>query len=252
MFLNVLTELLLLKSVLPEHGFHVNGATWYLSSMCIWLFILYPVLRRFGKTASAVVIPVLSLFAMGILYVQGPLNGNMMECLFGPVQKGFVRIFFGMGFGIAGYELFKNLSQIRLTVAGKILLSVAEWIIYIGFIVYTFLPNEDKMEYVLTLLLVVAICLTCSGQGITQKLFQNRICIFLGKMSLPIYLSHYFYSQGFKKLAFLADYSNADKLKVYFLVVFVTALIVMLCAFIHRKNKKRIAALIKKCCVATS
>ena len=232
------TELFLLKSILPEQGFHVNGATWYLSSMCILLVIFYPILRRFGKTASAVVIPLISLFAMGSLYVLGPLNGNTMTLLLGPIQKGLVRAFFGLGFGMAGYELFKGLRDVKLTLFGRILISVVEWVIYIGFLVYTFMPNEEKVEYVLTLFLVLAISLTASKQGITHVLFQNKVSIFLGKLSLPLFVSHFYYSQGLPKLI-SEGYSDMDRLKVYLILTFVTAFVVMFCAYLWRQNRNK-------------
>ena len=244
-FLYGCTELFLLKSILPEQGFHVNGATWYLSSMCILLAILYPILRRFGKTASAIVIPMISLFAMGSLYVLGPLNGNMMTLLVGPIQKGLVRAFFGIGFGMAGYELLKGLRMAKLTLFGRILISLIEWIIYIGFLVYTFMPNEEKVEYVLTLFLVLAISLTASKQGVTHMIFQNRVSIFLGKLSLPLFLSHFYYSRGLTKLM-SEGYSDMDRLKVYLILTFVTAFAVMFCAYLWRENKDKLKRMVVK------
>lgn len=218
------SNVLMLKMTgLTAHG--INGATWYLSAMVIGCTLLYPLLRRFGTNP---VLGMLGLMILGGMYaVEGEKCGfayvfNWMGVTF----KGNLRAVSELLIGATLlYPLAMHLRRRKAARWFSFLLTVVKWLCLAAVAWYGFCGSYIYAGYVF-----VAICLALvlcfSGLCADSKLYDNRLFLFMGRMSLPIYLSHYVYSTDLQYLL-PEGCSISVKLAVYLACSFTTALMVL-------------------------
>ena len=159
---------------------------WYLSAMLIVMFILTPVMIKWGRTYALYIAPVLSLLLIGFIWKQGgTLNVSTM----------WKDNWFNAGLARALAEVSIGCTCCYIVKSG-ILNRVNRWVLsLIGFLCY--LPPlicmtvgmKQIMEVSVTLLLIAAVLITFQNSS-TFTFLNNRFVYFLGTLSLPVFLCH--------------------------------------------------------------
>lgn len=203
----------------------INGATWYLSAMVIGCTLLYPLLRRFGTTP---VLGVLGLLMLGSIYAVGE------------EKYGFVYVFHWMGITFKGnfravselligatllYPAAVYLRRMKAARWFSCLLTLVKWLCLVVVVLYATCGSYHYTGYTFAAIFL-ALLLCFSGLCADSKLYDNRLSLFLGRLSLPLYLSHYFYSTDLHYLL-PAGTSSSVKLAVYIACSLTTSLVVL-------------------------
>lgn len=162
-----------------------NGATWYISSMLIGLIIVYPLLVRFGTHPM--------LFIAGVMICgflcqyHGRLNG--VYAWYGFTFEGNLRAVGEILIGATAYQAIQSFSQLNLSRLGLFFVTSIKYCC-IGLIgIISVLHHAWLHGFVMSAGLL-AIAISFSGQVTDRQLYTNKMCLFLGSLSLPLYLSH--------------------------------------------------------------
>ena len=185
---NGIWELLLLKRTGLGGTIWINGPTWYLSAMFTAMLLLYPLLRGYTDLFLKTIAPVLTIVCLALLYKNGSLqNGND---LFGVEIRSVLRAIGGLSLGCICYEAALALRGIRFTRVGTELLTLTELGGY-GFAIY--MANRiayTQYDYTILIALAVGVTISFSQTSITGRLRYGKLCNWLSKASLLLYLNH--------------------------------------------------------------
>lgn len=169
--------------------YEVVRGSWYLSAMFVAMLALYPMLRKWKDTFTHIIAPLLAITLLGwISQTYGNLNQWIKN--FDLVCAGVLRAVAELSLGCIGYVVCEKIKDAPFTVFSRILITLTQVAGY-G-IVFWCAGNmsEGWVSYVLLLCLAVCVPLSFSGQGIAAPLFRGRFFLWLGKLSLVIYLNH--------------------------------------------------------------
>lgn len=236
-FLNCFSEAFLLFSFGLSSD-NVNPATWYLSSMLIFMLILYPLLRKYPALMKYLVMPLSALLLLGWLCMADGHPRNPTKWM-GLTYKGNLRALAVLELGALCYFAVQKIRGLSFNRLAKLLLTVVECGCYIANIVYMFFETPSRRDIFFIALFCLGICLSFSGQTFLSELPESRFAFWLGKFSFPVYLSHYSYSVNLNNLLPEA-FTNNQRMAVYLVCSFATALVVWRISALLRKNSDRI------------
>ena len=211
----------------------INNAVWYLSTMLICMAILYPLLRKYKNAGRLIIVPLLTLWIFGYLYGEF----GTLRVPFGWIgwtYRGNLRGFADLGLGIIGYQLTQKLAELKLNPFAKSLLTIAKYGSFIWLIYYMCGKQNDRMDFFLLPITMLAIGLTFSRQTLGQGIFNNKFVTFLGRFSLPLYLGHYYWSKLLKELL-PADMGTTQATLIYLAVSIASGALVMLLSSLWKK-----------------
>ncbi len=223
-----------------------NPVIWYISSMLLCMVFLYPFIRKYKKSVCLLVLPVIALLTLGYLaQVIGNLRGPSLWLGF--TFRGNLRALGELSLGVLCYFATEKLRSIDFNLFGRTLLTVLEYGIYAAYVYYMATVINSKADFFFLALLCVAVCISFSGKGIDTAVFSNRFCSFLGKFSLPLFLSHRFYPERLLDLFPFLDGTRIRYQFIFYIVLsFATAAAVMIISNLLRKYGKYITAFFKK------
>ena len=192
-FLNAIPQFFLLE---PVTGAYVAGGPysmgisgrWYLSAMIWGMAFLYPILLRKNDLSRKLLFPIIAAFSLG--YLQQNYGTIRQTYGWGSVcGLSLLRAIGEMALGVICYELVKGLKNIlpRLTKLGRLAL----FLLKLGCFLIAFLHAASVITLpFLTVALIIAAGLTVAFAGEGVYPVGNRLCLYLGKLSLPLYLVH--------------------------------------------------------------
>lgn len=243
LFINTFFEVTLVKmSGLPSNS--LNGVTWYISSMLLCMTILYPLIRKFPDMMVRVVVPLIALLLLGYLGGNFDSPRTPREWI-GLTFKGNVRAMAELCLGVICHQAAKKLSALSLSKAGKWLVSITEWLLYLAVIAYMYFETASKYDYFFLLLMMFGIILSFSHQGIDAPLFDNVLCGFLGKASMYLFLCHTFLAQNLNRLL-PEDLADMPRMAVYLACAVAAATFVKLFSDLLRKLGPKAGSLAKR------
>ncbi len=214
----------------------VNDAVWYLSSMLICMAILYPLIRKYKSTAYFVIIPIIT----ALIYGWFIMEKNSLTSPFvwtGLTYTGNLRAFADLGVGIILYHITETFKSKNLSVFSKILLTIAKYVGIVSLVNYMYDSKPSNSRNLIYLIVIaIVIGLIFSEQTYGKRIFNNGFFVFLGKFSLPLYLSHYYWGKLLRKV-FPKGFDKLNALIIYFAICLITALVVMVIADFIRKQK---------------
>lgn len=166
-----------------------NGVEWYLSSMFLMLLILYPLCHYFYDTFTHIIAPFVGVISIGyIIRFMGAL-GNPTGKI-GIFYAGNVRALGLICLGMFSFELFRVLQEQETVHQKRILFTVIEITGYLFVLLYmTSNFIERKYGGMIAIILCILVGISFSELPYGQSFFNNRLFYFLGKCSLPIFLS---------------------------------------------------------------
>ena len=217
----------------------IAGATWYISAMLLCMVIIYPIMRKHTEVFTRIAAPVFSAIILGFLIHQYKTLRDVSVWI-GPTYKSNLRAFAEICLGISIYPYSQRLKCISLTRHKRVCLSIVEQLGYFGLIYCAWQQKASKLDAVYLFFAAISIMISFSGQSIFQKLFDNKVCYWLGEFSLSLYLSHRFYSR-FLNLIF-TDKTYWELVPIYLALSFGTGIFVMyLSKFIKNKWRKKVS-----------
>ena len=169
-----------------------NVPIWYISAMLLSMWAVYPLLRRYRDRYALIAAPLLGVLLLGYLS-QKYSNLNLASQFDVVVHAGLIRAFAELNLGVVAFKLAQYLSGLRLTRAGKGLFALTALLgCAAPVVVSTFIRDARRYDQVIVLIFFVVVSICNSGHCFNGKFFNNRLVYFLEKLSLPIYVNHYF------------------------------------------------------------
>ncbi len=168
---------------------NILGEEWYLGVMFFVLFVMFPLCKKYQKTFSKIVAPVVGLMVLGYLgYTYRKQGITGVGVWDGLVYKCTLRGVAGILFGVTAYEISEKLKTMHFTKSDKVFLTLFEFGLWSGIVLYTCLDIPNKYDFLVALAIMFAVSITLSGVTAFVGLFSNNFVFYLGKISLPIYI----------------------------------------------------------------
>ena len=162
-----------------------NGATWYLSSMLLGLILVYPL---FVKSISHSLLFIFGIALCGFLCVyHGQLNG--VYTFIGITYEGNIRAVGELLLGGASYHAIRAFSETKITVLASVLVALIKYAA-LGLIIVVACMDDTRYHSIALCSALVLLILVFSRKGIDKNIYANKLFIFLGSFSLPLYISH--------------------------------------------------------------
>ncbi len=166
---------------------YLNHIEWYLSVMLIGMFILYPLLRKNFDTFSKIVAPLVTVLVLGYMYQS---FGRLTEVKGWDVvcYRSLLRGIAELCLGVFIFVICGHLQKVTLSGFKKLAFTCFEVACWIA--AFTMMMLTLPRNYEFYMLIFIAMGATCSFSNLSwgTRLFNNRACFYLGKLSLPIYL----------------------------------------------------------------
>lgn len=229
---DVVFDFLLLKETgIPF--FDIMGVNWYLSSMLIALFILYPVFRFLREMFLDWLAPILGIVCIGYLFMsKGVVNhGNAVQLGF--LTAGTVRAIGDICLGVLCYRIAGMISN---SCKGKFHQNVLSVVGLGAMILACFFMSMVKTPHhqnFIIFLMFVFVCISGSQRSSVSGLYPPKLSLFLGKLSLSLFLSHssirwlmLFISKHYSPLAMLLRARDSKSIAVV-LAIYLSASIVL-------------------------
>jgi peptidoglycan/LPS O-acetylase OafA/YrhL len=165
----------------------VNSITWYLSCMLIAMAVIYPAARRHYYVFTRYIAPVAAILILGWMYhASNDLTGTQ-EWL-GIAFKCTFRALSELMLGMTSFEISRALAE-KYGEQKSAAATVLELLCLIGSIGYMVITAPRSYEMYVLVMLFIVVTIAFSGISYGSEIFDSNISYFLGKISLPIYLS---------------------------------------------------------------
>lgn len=180
-------ELLFLQNIglspMGNNSEVIVGGSWYLSSMMIALLLIYPILYANRNLFINVLAPILGFGSLALLYAN-----------FGTTKVidiwGIVRAIAEMCVGVMVYGICEKARKANVTKLFAALLTVVELGCYAFVVVGAWFIPSGQADFVMILVIAAAVGISFSGKSLSGYIFHGKWCVFLGKLSLAVYLNH--------------------------------------------------------------
>ncbi len=209
--------------LLQRFGFaftNIDVVEWYLSAMLIAMMVLYPLAFRFFSVYVRVIGPFMALWILGAMhYVNNTFSGQDAWTGFGYVCV--FRAFAEMTLGMSAYVFTDYLKKQSFKFKTRVFFTIAEVLGYTVSVVYAIFGPQSYDPQIL-FVLWISVSLTFSGQTCFTELFQSNVVLWLGRLSLPLYLCQLIGTAFVNK--YVTGPSFAVRTMIAFAIVFVMAL----------------------------
>ena len=227
---------------LPNTGF-VGGA-WYVSAMILAMLLLYPLHKKFQKTFSWLIAPMIAIFFGGYL-IASVVSMRDAKVWLGLCYVGLIKAIFETAIGCIAYEVSCSLSKVKFKAAGKVFLTTVELICFVIVIFFNLFFEDRDLDWLFIILLFIGVSIAFSEQTYFYNASCNSAFYYLERLSLPMYLNNFISIKLVNSLNFLSELSWGKKLVVVVLfVILLSAIEIPLMAWITggcKKLKKSIA-----------
>lgn len=178
-----------------------TGIVWYLSSMFFTLYVLYPIARRHYALFTYYIAPIMAILCIGtLIHTYGTLNVPN-EYLFGLICTGFMRSFSMISLGFLCNEFGERISN-SLPNNTSLCLTIVECSLYFFIIWYMYIwdSNLGKFDELVVFSMFFALSITLSNKSRLHRVTDNSLSRFLGRFSIPLFLSHFYWVQNISKI----------------------------------------------------
>ncbi|MDY3793055.1 MAG: acyltransferase family protein [Oscillospiraceae bacterium] len=181
-------ELTLLLGAGFSFGDVIIGPIWYFSDLLISILLLFPLMKKYKKTFSTIIAPIIVILGYGYLAMSFKHLAITIDQL-GIICGGILRGCCGVALGnVIFYLSLKD--RIDFTKFGKIVLKLFE---ITCFILVIFFMNKHSGDYFdfIEIMLFAIIILLAFKYDYNNKIFNNKITSVLGEYSAILYVVHY-------------------------------------------------------------
>ncbi len=173
------------------------SVSWYISSMLIAMAVIYPICKNWYRTYTSLIAPLLGTLIIGfIIQSTGQLGGSGEWMLL--TYKPNLRALAEIGIGTTCFEISRRLKEKTFRKWQQIALSITTVMCYLLSLMFAVSNVDRRLSAECFYLLCIAVTISFSGIGwVAQKeLFQKRLFMYLGGISLPLYLLQNVFRQG--------------------------------------------------------
>ena len=172
--------------------YHVQsiGHTWFISAMLIAMFVIYPLNKALKGTFQLIITPLITIIGYGYMS-HNYQTVNVAYVWNGICFMALIRAFLAMSLGCACYTIVGHFNKIKLNDKGKTILTIIECLLWLFVLLYIFLLYERNSDFIIILLITIALIISFSDQSYLNKIINSSIFTLLGKLSLTIYLNHF-------------------------------------------------------------
>lgn len=218
----------------------VDAPVWYLSSLILASAFLYPLLRRYGYSPIWII---LALMLLGYMFKSDEVTPDWGSAgahhWMGWTLKGNLRALAELAIGASLFPLSRYMEgHLRPVMRGAHLITFLKWSCY-GLALIQCIHPKVYAEPLVLLALSCGILLSFSNLCIDRYCYQATWIMRLGRFSLPLYLSHFYWATNLSVILPSLTF-RWEKLLVYHVAAVLTALFVMFLA----KQLRRLAALV--------
>ncbi|MBE6151616.1 MAG: acyltransferase [Firmicutes bacterium] len=221
-------ELFLLQKVGLNY-YPVNAPSWYLSSMLMCMFLIYPLMRKFKMNYIYFIAPISIVFCLGLM--GNNIKGfNHVADWIGFTNFGNIRAFAELNIGVLIYFISNKLKQINFTKLGKFVLTIIEiTCLFLPFFITNFIKSSYRYDYVMLLMISIGICIAVSNITLEKDILNNNTVYYFEKLSLPLYLFHFVILKIIQAILslFSLSFSYPTKLSLYLGVSLVFSMIIL-------------------------
>lgn len=219
--------LLLQMTALVPHG--INAPAWYLSSLLLCSAVLYPLIRRYGPSPIWLLLALLMLGYIQMADADAAHHGfSGPRVWLGWIYKGNLRACAELAIGVCLFPITQYLQQSEALQKRQKLLVLIKWGCY-GVTFYYCIHPCAPVSPIALVALACALMLSFSRLCADRDWYQYRWVMWLGRFSLPLYLSHVFWAHNLSVI-FPCFSTSLQKLLIYGAASFLTALLTMLLA----------------------
>jgi peptidoglycan/LPS O-acetylase OafA/YrhL len=186
-FLTYIPSLFLVQKVGFDYS-NLNSVEWYISAMMIAMAIIYPLARKNYSDYARIAAPLCAILILGWLFHDYGMVSEVeawdvfgFRCVWRAIAE--------INLGIFAYECAEVLKRQEWKRGEKIFLMFLELAGWALTILFAMTKVSKKYEIYLIVLLFISVVLAFSEVTAGGKLFQNKIVYWLGKVSLPLYLT---------------------------------------------------------------
>lgn len=212
------------------------GCTWYLSSLFIALPFVYPLCRKYYRTYTRVVSPLLcAVLLWSIISLTGSL-GDIDDWFFF-TYKTNIRAFAEISMGTTAFELSRLIRGRVHSLPARAALTFTALASLVLSIMYMCSAADGRYGFAVFYLLFLLVAITFSGEGLISRadIFRSPFFTWLGAVSLPMYVS-----QTLLRMLVPCIFGKTTQWTQCFLIYAGTLLLAagLLAATSHVKNKR--------------
>ncbi|MBQ6935819.1 MAG: acyltransferase [Clostridia bacterium] len=232
-------------------GRYHNGPTWYISSMIIAMFIIYPFLRKFFKSFSSIFAPAFALLTYA--YLQNEHSSINLSSHYGKyICLGLLRAICGICVGIFIFYLIDKVKTTKtdFTSAGKIVLVILEFSLAMYLILIAANYDnwfKDKFYGYLAMILqaILVFILFLNPVKIKNVVFAN-LCKWAGEISFYYYLNHRIWTRVLETAIPDYGYGKKQVLLLYFILTTISVIFALIISHLLEYAKPYILKIGKK------
>lgn len=227
-------DLFLLKTY--GYGGAISVAWWYLSAMLFTLALLYPLARKYKKTYTHYIAPLIIVVTLALV------SSFNISFEFHPAVtlvfcNGFFKAVIYMALGSMAYDVSGYISKKKIKNKTKLLLTIYEFLIYILLFTNTYTSFMGLIPF--AILFTLNVCITFSNITYSKNIFKHKIWNKLATYGFYLYLVH-----GAVRTYFMRHNTykyNSMLLKYFVVSLIVTAFVYFILEYIYPKikNKKK-------------
>lgn len=221
-----------------------NLPLWYLSAFFLVLPFFQYLLLRFRDFATTVFLMIVPLVVYGHFCVTyGELD--KWNIWYGFFYIGTLRVLAGLCVGGLLFFASSSLRKIQFTKISQVCVSIFQLGIIATVFIISYGKAHSRMDFILVSLLALLILFTLSDKGVFSHIVKGRFFALLGKLSVPLFTSHWAVRQLVPYLMPKATY--AEMLPIYLMLSI--ALSLTLFALKAWIDKIQIGDRIKRCLI---
>ena len=198
-FLSQLPSVFFLDRTGISYNDLISGA-WYLSSMFIVMLILYPICVRYYRVFTVLIAPVVGLLSVGFLIHTYQVIGSGLNWVY-IVSGANIRALASICLGTCCFEISRRMQKKTFPVWARALLSALALFGYGIALLYSCSTMDSRFSGEAVLFLCVSITISFSRKGLlgAGNWHSNNLFLYLGALSLPIYLSQNLFRKTISK-----------------------------------------------------
>ena len=168
----------------------INGVEWYISAMLIAMAIIAPIAVKYGDLYKRYFAPLSALLIYGWLTHEFHMLANSSAWT-AIGYRSVWRAIAGINLGIFAAECVKQLKKHNFSKAERFTAHLVRYTLFAFAALYAMRRGDKKYDALIAFAIFLALVLTFTFAFSSSKLFQNGFVMFLGKLSLPMYLNQY-------------------------------------------------------------
>ena len=188
--INSIWNLLLLR----ELGFKsiiILPQLWYLTSLFVSMFVLYPLAKKYKEKFIVFISPLIILFGLGYLNHNWTSLNHAYQIWNGFIYTGMLRGFIELNIGMLLCLIHYKLSNIEYTKIGKTILTIlGEGLLICVLIIINYISAPKHYDYIMLLFISIAVLIIASEKTYEYKILSNNLFYYLEKLSMPIFINH--------------------------------------------------------------